>query len=140
MLSTDRRSPSEDIRDDALSHQVIGCAITVHRTMGVGLLESAYEACLCYELSKHGLVVARQVSLPIVYDGLRIDSGYRPDIIVNDEILIELKTVTQLLPIHDSQVLTYLRLSGIERGLLMNFHSQPLSKGIKRFALSRRVP
>ncbi len=82
----------------------------------------------------------RQVLLPVTYDGMKIGAGYKPDIIINNELLIELKTVAQLLPIHDAQILTYLRLSGIERGLLMNFHSQPLVKGIKRFALSRISP
>lgn len=131
------RNVAQDIRDDELSHRVIGCAIQVHRTMGIGLLESAYEACLAYEMTRQGLVVARQVVLPIVYDGRTIDAGYRPDIIVNNELLIELKTVAQLLPIHEAQVHTYLRLSGVERGLLMNFYCQPLTKGIKRIVLSR---
>lgn len=140
MPSDGRRSASEDVRDDRLSHQVIGCAIKVHRALGIGLVESAYEACFSYELAKEGLAVARQVVLPITYDGMRIDAGYKPDIIVNGELLLELKSVTQVLPIHEAQILTYLRLSGIERGLLMNFHSQPLSKGIRRFALSRLPP
>jgi len=96
--------------------------------------------CIMPSDGQQGLAVARQVVLPITYDGMRIDAGYKPDIIVNGELLLELKSVTQVLPIHEAQILTYLRLSGIERGLLMNFHSQPLSKGIRRFALSRLPP
>ena len=128
---------SNDIRDDELSHRVIGCALKVHRTIGSGLLESAYEACLVYELAKAGFKVARQVALPIIYEEVRVDVGYRPDLIVNAELMVELKTVAQLLPVHDAQLLTYLRLSGIERGLIINFHAHPVSKGIKRMVLSR---
>ena len=131
------RSVSEDVRNDELSHQVIGCAIKVHRVLGNGLLESAYQGCLEYELTKAGMSVASQVLQPLVYDSTRIETAYRIDMIVNDELIVELKTVTQLLPAHDAQILTYLRLSGIERGLLMNFHAHPLSKGIKRFVLTR---
>lgn len=130
---------SNDIRDDELSHRVIGCALKVHRVIGSGLLESAYEACLVYELVKSGYNVARQVALPIIYEEVRVDVGYRPDLIVNNELMVELKTVTQLLPVHNAQLLTYLRLSGIERGLMINFHAHPLSKGIKRLVLSRNV-
>lgn len=95
--------------------------------------ESAYEECLSYELVKRGFSVARQVVLPFVYDGVRIDLGYKPDIVVEGKLILELKTVAQLLPVHEAQLLTYLKLSGIKAGLLMNFHSQPLMKGVKRF-------
>ena len=131
------RTVSDDVRDDNLTREVIGCAIKIHRALGPGLLESAYDGCLAYELAKSGFSIARHVTLPVIYEGVRIDVGYRPDIIVNDELMLELKTVAQLLPVHDAQLLTYLRLSGIERGLLMNFHAQPLIRGVKRLVLSR---
>ena len=134
------RSASDDIRDDELSHRIIGCAIKVHRVLGNALLESAYQGCLEYELSKSGMSVASQVTQPLIYEGVRIEMAYRLDLIVNNEIVIELKTVTQLLPVHDAQMLTYLKLSGIERGLLMNFQAHPLAKGIKRFVLTRSPP
>ncbi len=132
-----RRAAADDVKDDTLTRGVIGCAIKVHKALGVGLLESAYEACLCHELLKLGFTVVRQPTLPVIYDGLRIDLGFKPDLIINNELIVELKVVAQLLAIHEAQILTYLRLSGIERGLLMNFHAQPLSKGIRRFVLSR---
>jgi GxxExxY protein len=131
------RSAADDVRDDELSHRVIGCAIKVHRVLGNALLESAYEPCLVYELGKAGMTVQRQVLLPLIYEEVRIEMAYRLDLIVNNELVIELKTVSQLLPVHDAQMLTYLRLSGIERGLLMNFHAHSLAKGIKRFVLTR---
>ena len=133
-------SVSDDILNDELSHCVIGRAIKVHRALGNALLESAYQGCLEHELRKSGLSVSSQVTQPLIYDGVRMELAYRLDLIVNDELVIELKTVTQLLPVHDAQMLTYLRLSGIERGLLMNFHAHPLVKGIKRFVLTRSSP
>ena len=131
-----RRQAADDVREDDLTRRVIGCAIAVHRTLGCGLLESAYEECLSYELAKHGFSVARQVTLPVIYDGVRIELGYKPDLVVDRELIVELKTVSKLLPVHEAQLLTYLRLSGITRGLLMNFNSQPLAKGIRRTVLS----
>ncbi len=121
---------------DSLTHSIIGCAIRVHRELGPGLLESAYDECLCYELIKNRLAIRRHVSLPLFYDGVRIEVGFRPDIIVNDKVILELKTVTTLLPIHNAQLLTYLRLSGIPTGLLLNFHAHPLMTGIKRLIQS----
>ena len=112
----------------------------MHRVLGNALLESAYQGCLEHELRKSGMSVSSQVTQPLIYDGVRIELAYRLDLIVNDELVIELKTVTQLLPVHDAQMLTYLRLSGIERGLLMNFHAHPLVKGIKRFVLTHSSP
>lgn len=131
------RTAANDVEDDELTRRIIGCAIKVHRALGVGLLESAYEACLTYELIKQGFSVVRQSTLPVIYDGVHINVGFKPDLIIDNELIIELKTVSQLLPIHEAQMLTYLRLAGIERGLLMNFHTQPLWKGIRRFVLSR---
>ena len=94
---------------DELSHQVIGAAMAVHTELGAGLLESAYEHCLCYELNKRGLKVESQLTLPIHYDGQKIDAGYRIDLMVEDTIIIELKTVERLLPIHTAQLLSYLK-------------------------------
>ena|SRR5687767_7847186 len=136
MNPSHRRSPAEDIEDDDLTRSVIGCAITVHRALGSGLLESAYDECLCYELARARLTFVRHLVLPIIYDGVRIAAGYKPDIIIENELIVELKTVSEFLPVHSAQLLTYLRLSGITRGLLMNFHATQLTKGIKRIVLS----
>jgi GxxExxY protein len=118
---------------DPLTDRVIGLAIGVHRELGPGLLESAYEECLCYELEQSGIVFGRQVPLAIVYKGTRLDCGYRLDIVVQRQLIIEIKSVDRLLPIHDAQLLTYLRLSGYKIGLLMNFNTVLLKEGIRRF-------
>lgn len=120
---------------DRLTEQVIGAAIEVHRVLGPGLLESAYEECLCYELSQRSLTFQRQVPLPIVYKAVRLDCGYRIDLLVMEQLIIELKTVERLLPIHEAQLLTYLKLKGIRTGLLINFHVVLLKTGIKRLVL-----
>jgi len=112
--------------------QVVDGAIRVHSALGPGLLESAYEACLAHELRKRGLGVRTQVPLPIVYDGVRIDLGYRIDLLVDDAVVVELKAVTRLHPIHEAQLLSYLKLSGHRVGLLINFHSLHLRDGIRR--------
>ncbi len=117
---------------DSLSEQVIGAAIEVHRALGPGLLESAYELCLCHELSLRGLDFRRQVELPLEYKGLKLDAGYRIDLIVRDQLVVELKSVERLQPIHDAQLLTYLKLSGVRTGLLLNLHEAVLRNGIKR--------
>ncbi|WP_081752790.1 GxxExxY protein [Kallotenue papyrolyticum] len=117
---------------DRVSREVIGAAIEVHKTLGPGLLESAYEACLCYELQLRGIAFERQVPLPIVYKGVRLDCGYRLDLLVENLLIIELKAVEQIEPIHDAQLLTYLRLTGIWLGLLINFNVPVLRQGIKR--------
>ncbi len=127
-------------QEDDLTRRVIGCAITVHRALGCGLLESAYDECLAYELVKNGFGIARHVAMPVMYDGRRIELGYKPDFVIDGALIVELKTVSQLLPVHEAQLLTYLRLSGMPRGLLMNFNSQPLVKGIKRMILSPMSP
>jgi GxxExxY protein len=114
------------------SGQVIDAAMRVHSVLGPNVLESAYEACLAHELRKRGLSVDTQVPLPLTYDGLRIDLAYRVDLIVGGALLVELKTVTKLLPIHQAQLLSYLRLSGVRLGLLINFHVMHLKDGIKR--------
>ncbi|MBY0526461.1 MAG: GxxExxY protein [Gemmataceae bacterium] len=114
--------PSSRVAVNELSGRIIGAAIEVHRELGPGLLESAYEACLCHELTVRDIPFERQVPLPIVYKGLEIDCAYRLDIVVGGLITIELKSVDKLKPIHDAQLLTYLRLSKRWLGLLMNFN------------------
>jgi len=125
----------EQIERDPLTGKIIQCAIEVHRGLGPGLLESAYEECLCYELKQAGLTFARQVPLPVVYKEVKLDCGYRQDVVVEGKVLLELKTVEALLPIHEAQLLTYLKLSGIKKGLLMNFNVAVLKDGIKRMVL-----
>jgi GxxExxY protein len=115
-----------------LSEKIIGCAIKVHRTLGPGLLESTYEVCLVHELKKAGLKVKRQVSLPIFYDGIKLDAGYQLDILVEDKIILELKSVENLLPIHEAQLLTYLKLANKKLGLLINFNVTILKNGLRR--------
>ena len=124
-----------DKETNDLAYKIIGCAYKVHRELGPGLLESAYEACLCYELNKMNIAYERQKELPLIYDNAKIDCGYRIDILVERKIIIELKTVEQLLPIHTAQVMTYLRLSSTHLGLLINFFNTNLQHGIKRLIL-----
>ena|SRR5665647_665518 len=135
MANLARRQPSEII-DDEFTRRVLGCGIKVHKFTGVGLLENAYQTFFAHELAKNGFSVARQVTLPAVYDGVTVELGYKPDLIIDGRLIIEVKAVAQLLPIHDAQLLTYLKLSGISVGLLMNFHAQPLMKGVKRLVLN----
>ena len=120
---------------DNLSEKVIGAAIAVHRALGPGLLESAYEACLELEIKELGLHVERQVAVPLHYKTIKLDAGYRLDLLVEHELVLELKTVEKLLPIHQAQLLTYLKLTGLSTGLLMNFHVAKLADGIKRLKL-----
>src|SRR5438105_418264 len=108
---------------DPLTEKIIGFAIEVHRRLGPGLLESAYEECLCFELGQAAIPFRRQAALPIVYKSVRLDCGYRLDILVDDQVIIELKTVERLMPIHEAQMLTYMKLSGIHAGLLLNFNT-----------------
>lgn len=121
--------------NDPLTEKVIGLAIEVHRQLGPGLLESAYEECLCLELKEAGIAFRRQVPLPIIYKSVRLDCGYRLDIVVDGQLIIGLKTVERLIPVHDAQVLTYMKLSGIRTGLLLNFNSAVLKDGIRRLML-----
>ena len=115
-----------------VSGQIVDAAMKVHSALGPGLLESAYEGCLAHELRKRGLKVAVQVALPVVYEGVNIDVGYRIDLLVEDLVIVELKSVDKLAPIHEAQLLTYLKLSGKRLGLLMNFNVVHLKDGIKR--------
>ena len=121
------------IRDNDLSGIVIGSAIRVHSALGPGLLESAYQAALTYELRSQGWEVQSQVILPVKYDGKQIDNGYRIDLLIENRLIIEIKSVDQIAPIHQAQVLTYLRLSGLKLALLINFNSLLLKDGIRRF-------
>ena len=120
---------------DVLTDQIIGLAIEVHRHLGPGLLESAYEECLCYELTDNRIGFRRQLALPVVYKSVRLDCGYRIDIVVEERLILELKSTERLLPIHEAQVLTYMRLSGIPTGLLLNFNTPVLKDGIRRLML-----
>ena len=126
--------PNESTRDDPLTRDIIGAAIEVHKTLGPGLLESAYEACLAKELSLRGLRVERQSEIKIEYKGEQLDCVYRADLIVECTVLLEIKAVEQLLAIHEAQVLTYLRLTGLKTALLLNFNTPYLRGGIKRLS------
>ena len=123
-----------------LTELTIGAAIEVHRVTGPGLMESVYEECLCYELSQRGLSFQRQVELPISYKGIKLNCGFRMDLVVENSLVLELKTVEQLLPIHSAQLLTYLKLSGKQVGLLINFNEPVLKKGLKRLVNHFREP
>ena len=120
---------------DELSKKVIGCALEVHKRLGPGLLESTYERCLSFELTCAGIQHDIQKELPVEYKGVKLDCGYRIDVLVENEIIIELKSVDKVLPIHEAQLLTYMKLAGIGIGLLMNFNACKLKDGIKRFVL-----
>lgn len=118
--------------DEAIGRQIVDCAVEVHTALGAGLLESAYEVCLAYELVKSGLEVRRQIQVPVQYDHLQLDVGYRVDMFVNDRVIVELKAVEKLLPIHTAQLLTYLKLSKLRLGFLLNFNVEHMKHGIKR--------
>src|SRR5947208_3026642 len=115
-----------------ITEGIIGAAIEVHRALGPGLLESAYEACLAFEMNARGLSVERQKEMPLVYHGVHLDCGYRIDLLVERQVVVELKSVDQLTPVHESQMLSYLKLSGCPVGLLINFNVRVLVQGIKR--------
>jgi len=118
-----------------ITEMIIGAAIEVHRHLGPGLLESAYQACLAREFNIVGLVFEQQKQMPVEYKGLKLDCGYRLDFLVEGIVVVELKTVESLLPVHESQLLTYLKLSGCKTGLLLNFNVPVLKNGIKRMVL-----
>lgn len=117
------------------SEVVIGACIEVHCVLGPGLLESAYEQCLAHELALRGLSFQRQVSVPVEYKGLQLECGYRVDLVVEGELVVELKAVERLLPVHEAQVITYLRLMGLQAGLLVNFHAETIKRGLRRLGL-----
>ncbi len=120
---------------DDLSNKVIGCALEVHRHLGPGLLESAYAQCLAHELSTAGIPFELERPIPVSYKGKRLDCGFRADIVVDDSLIVELKSVHELLPIHEAQLLTYMKLAGVRIGLLMNFNVRVLKDGLKRMVL-----
>jgi GxxExxY protein len=122
---------------NSIKRRVITCALKVHTAIGPGVLESVYQTCLLHELQKAGLSVHAQVALPVEYDGLRLDSGYRLDLLVENTVIVELKCVETLLPIHKAQLLTYLRLANKPLGLLLNFNVVHLREGIKRVLNNR---
>jgi len=123
------------LHEEALTAQIIGAAIEVHRRLGPGLLESAYQACLARELSLRNVPFEREVSLPIEYEGIQIDCSYRLDFVVAGKVVIELKAVDALQKVHEARLLTYLRLSGLRVGLLINFNVAVLKEGIRRLVL-----
>ena len=131
-METERQREAREEEVDGLTRRIIGFAIDVHRGLGPGLLESAYEACLCNDLAQAGISFARQVALPVRYRGVALECGYRMDLVVADQVIIEIKSVEKLLPIHEAQLLTYLRLSGMAVGLLMNFNMPVLKDGLRR--------
>ena len=119
---------------NAISRHIVDVALKVHSILGPGLLESAYESCMLYELHKRGLEAIAQIELPIVYESVRIDAGYRIDLLVDNAVIVEIKACAALLPVHEAQIISYLKLSKIRLGLLINFHELHLKDGIKRFA------
>src|SRR5437762_6842975 len=136
ILTTEPTENTEVVKDiNQLTELVIGCAIEVHRALGPGLLESAYEICLCRELSLRGIPLKRQVAILVEYKGVKLDCGYRADLIVGLKILVEIKAVDQLAPIHEAQLLSYLKLSGLNVGLLINFNERVLTHGVRRKVL-----
>lgn len=129
-----------DAERNAVTYRIIGCAIRVHRELGPGLMESAYEECLNRELTREGLMVARQPSVNIVYKSGLLHRNYRPDFVIEGTVIVELKSVAKILPVHVAQGLTYMKLSGIELGLIINFNTAQLIKGIRRLILSNQPP
>ena len=122
----------KNVTENEIGEAILGAAMKVHSAVGPGLLESVYETCLTHELEKQGHDIRRQVSLPVEYDGKRIDAGFRPDILVADKVLVEVKSVERMAPIHTAQILTYLRLSRYKLGYLLNFNVVHMRDGIKR--------
>ena len=119
-----------------VTEKIIGASIDVHKALGPGLLESAYEECLCYELEQRGIKFERQYNLPLTYKGARIDCGYRIDLLIEEQVVVELKAIERLLPLHDAQLLSYLKLGDWEVGLLINFNVPVLKQGIRRKILN----
>lgn len=118
-----------------ITREIIGAAIEVHKILGPGLLESAYEECLSYELNQRGLKIERQKAVPVVYKDIKLECGYRIDILVENQVVVELKSQDVILPVHEAQILTYMRFSKMKIGLLINFNVTVLKNGIRRFIL-----
>ena len=135
MLTTEDTENTEEFENNSLTDAIIGAAISVHRELGPGLLESVYEKCLAFELSDRGLSVTTQKEISVRYKNLTFDCGFRADLIVENKVLVELKSIDQLLPVHTAQVLTYLKLSNLRTGLLINFNVPLLKSGIKRLSI-----
>jgi GxxExxY protein len=135
----DKRHPRDIVSNltelNKLTKQIIGAAIEVHRHLGPGLLESTYETCLAYELQQLGLSFERQKALPLVYKEIRLDQGYRIDLLVERKVVVEIKVVEQIAPVHEAQVLSYLKFSRCKIGLLLNFNVKLLKDGIRRFIM-----
>ncbi len=123
------------LHDEELTGQIIGAAIDVHRELGPGLLESAYEACLCHELRLREIQFARQVPLPLAYKTIRVECGYRADLIVANKVVVELKTVETVTDLHKAQLLTYLRITGLRIGLILNFNTPVMKNGVVRLVM-----
>ncbi len=121
--------------ENELSNKIIGAAIEAHKALGPGLLESAYEECLCHELHLQGLAFERQKDLPVEYKGIKLDCGYRLDLVVEGKVVVEAKAVERMLPVYEAQVLTYLKLTGLKLGMLINFNTPRIKDGIKRLVL-----
>jgi GxxExxY protein len=134
-LTTEDTESTEEGLHRELTEAIIGAAITVHRELGPGLLESVYEKCLAFELADRGLSIATQKEIPVRYKNLTFDCSFRADLIVENKVLLELKSIDQLTPIHTSQVITYLKLTGLKTALLINFNVQTLKTGLKRISL-----
>ena len=132
LTTESQRHREDEEQKDPRTSPIIGAAIEVHRQLGPGLLESVYEECLCHELYLRGLAFERQVALPVSYKGLQLDCGYKIDLIVEREVVVELKAVEKILPIHEAQLLTYLKISGKRVGLIINFDVPLLTRGIIR--------
>ena len=137
MNHQDTAAPREPIpkETDAVASKVVDAAFAVHTALGPGLLESVYEACLAHELKKRGLKVERQVTLPVMYDNTRLDAGLRLDLVVDNRVVVEIKAVENLLPVHKAQVITYLKLTGYRLGFPVNFNTVLIKDGIQRIAL-----
>jgi len=120
---------------EELTERIIGLAIEVHRHTGVGLLESVYEGCLCHELEQSGIPFERQASIPVLYKGVSIGEGFKADIIVSRQVILEIKAIAVILPVHEAQLHTYLRMSAIRVGLLLNFNAHRLKDGLRRYVL-----
>jgi GxxExxY protein len=133
----DTKAPREEVDEgtDRVAKQIVDAAFRIHSNLGPGLLESVYETCLTHELSKRGLKFVRQSALPIIYDGIRIEGGLRLDFLVENCVIVELKAVENMAPVYNAQVLTYLKLSGMRLGLLINFNVRLIRDGIKRIVL-----
>ncbi len=126
---------SSHISDTDISRNVVDCAFYVHKNIGCGLLESAYEECLAILFLKRGIPFQRQVAMPLIFEGQKVDTAYRLDFLINNQLVLEIKSVERMMPVHEAQILTYLKLAKLSQGLLINFNSKMFKDGIKRYVL-----